>query len=96
MARRDHGHRCKQRPLESLSELERGFAELMQNVMITGHYTLTFREPRDDQAGTSTGSPEWQRSARIGGEFDVHMTYGSVDMTLPRHQDNPVAAVIPP
>ena len=35
-------------PLESLSELERGFAERMQNVVLTGHYTLKGRERRDD------------------------------------------------
>ncbi len=69
-------------PLESLSELERGFAERMQNVVLTGHYTLKGRERRDDKPERY----EITRVAKVGEHrwrFDVHMTYGSVDMTLP-------------
>ena len=69
-------------PLESLSELERGFAERMQNVVLTGHYTLKGRKRRDDKPERY----EITRVAKVGEHrwrFDVHMTYGSVDMTLP-------------
>ena len=69
-------------PLESLSELERGFAERMQNVVLTGHYTLKGRERRDDKPERY----EITRVAKVGEHrwrFDVHMTYGSVDVTLP-------------
>jgi hypothetical protein len=66
----------------SLSELERAFAERMQNVVLAGHFTLEGRERRD-------GLPELYEISsvsNVGGDrwrFDVHMVYGSVDVTLP-------------
>ena len=66
----------------SLPELERAFAERMQNVVLTGHFTLEGRERRD-------GNPELYEITsvtNVGGDrwrFDVHMVYASVDVTLP-------------
>ena len=69
-------------PPASLSELERVFAERMQNVVLTGHYTIEGRERRDDNSERY----EITSVAKVGDHrwrFDVHMTYGSVDVTLP-------------
>ena len=69
-------------PLESLDARERAFAERMQNVVLTGHFTIEGRERRD-------GLPERYEIAsatKLDGDrwrFDVHLTYGSVDATLP-------------
>ena len=69
-------------PLESLTDLERDFAERMQNVVLVGHFTIEGRE-------TSGGSPERyeiSRAVKVGDDqwrFDVRMVYGSVDTTLP-------------
>ena len=69
-------------PIESLTDLERDFAERMQNVVLVGHFTIEGRE-------TGGGSPERYEIARVvkvGDDrwrFDVHMVYGSVDATLP-------------
>lgn len=69
-------------PLESLDARERAFAERMRNVVLTGHFTIEGRERRD-------GLPERYAitsATKLDGDrwrFDVHMTYGSVDATLP-------------
>ena len=66
----------------SLTDLERAFTERMRNVALVGHFTLEGRERRD-------GNPELyeiERVTKVGGDrwrFDVHMTYMSVDATLP-------------
>ena len=51
-------------------------------MVLTGHYTLEGRERRDDNPEryeitslAKVGEHRWR--------FDVHMTYGSVDVTLP-------------
>ena len=67
---------------ESLTELERAFTERMRNVVLVGNFTLEGRERRD-------GLPERYEIAevtKLDGDrwrFDVHLTYGSVDATLP-------------
>ncbi len=66
----------------SLTDLERTFAERMQNVALEGHFTIEGRERRD-------GNPELyeiSKVTKLDGDrwrFDVHLTYGSVDATLP-------------
>ena len=66
----------------SLNELERAFAERMQNVALEGHFTVEGRERRD-------GNPELyeiSKVTKLEGDrwrFDVHLTYGNVDATLP-------------
>ena len=67
---------------ESLDARERAFAEQMENVVLTGHFTIEGQERRD-------GLPERYEIAsatKLEGDrwrFDVHLTYGSVDATLP-------------
>ena len=69
-------------PIESLTDMERDFTERMRNVALVGHFTIEGRE-------TGGGSPERYEIARVvkvGDDrwrFDVHMVYGSVDVTLP-------------
>ena len=66
----------------SLTDLERTFAERMQNVALEGHFTIEGRQRRD-------GNPELYEISRVTKlddgrwRFDVHLTYGSVDATLP-------------
>ena len=66
----------------SLSDLERAFTDRMQNVVLEGYFTLEGRDRRD-------GNPdryEIARVAKLDGDrwrFDVHLTYASVDATLP-------------
>ncbi len=66
----------------SLTDLEREFTERMRNVVLVGHFTIEGQERRD-------GLPErYEISAvtKLEGDrwrFDVHLTYGSVDATLP-------------
>ena len=66
----------------SLSDLERTFAERMQNVALEGHFTIKGRQRRD-------GNPELYEISKVTKlddgrwRFDVHLTYGSVDATLP-------------
>ena len=66
----------------SLTDLERTFTERMQNVVLVGHFTLEGRERRD-------GNPERyeiSKVTKLEGDrwrFDVHLTYGRVDATLP-------------
>ena len=66
----------------SLTDLEREFTEQMRNVVLVGHFTIEGRERRD-------GLPERyeiSEVAKLEGDrwrFDVHLTYGSVDATLP-------------
>ena len=69
-------------PLELLDERERAFAERMRNVVLVGHFTLEGRERRD-------GIPERYEISdvtKLDGDrwrFNVRLTYGSVDATLP-------------
>ena len=66
----------------SLTDLEREFTERMRNVVLVGHFTIEGRERRD-------GLPERYEISQVtkleGGRwrFDVRLTYGSVDATLP-------------
>ena len=66
----------------SLTELERAFAERMQNVALEGHFTFEGRESRD-------GNPELYEISsvtKLDGDrwrFNVHMVFGSVDVELP-------------
>ena len=69
-------------PLASLTEMERDFAERMQQVVLVGHFTVDGRETggaspeRYEIAGVSkVGDDQWR--------FDVRMVYASVDVTLP-------------
>ena len=66
----------------SLTDRERAFAERMQNVALEGHFSIEGVERRD-------GNPELYEIAsvtKLDGDrwrFNVHLTYGSVDATLP-------------
>ena len=66
----------------SLTDLEREFTEQMRNVVLVGHFTIEGQERRD-------GLPERYEISevtKLEGDrwrFDVHLTYGSVDATLP-------------
>ncbi len=66
----------------SLTEREREFTERMQNVTLEGHFTLEGQERRD-------GNPELyeiSKVTKLEGDrwrFDVHLTYATVDATLP-------------
>ncbi|MDE0828448.1 MAG: hypothetical protein OSB03_04545 [Vicinamibacterales bacterium] len=69
-------------PTESLTELERQFTDRMQNVVLVGNFTVDGRETRGGSperyelsAVTKVADDQWR--------FDVHMVYGSVDVTLP-------------
>ena len=69
-------------PTESLTDLERDFTARMQNVVLVGQFTIEGRETR----GGSPERYEIARVAKVGDDrwrFDVHMAYGSVDVTLP-------------
>ncbi len=69
-------------PVASLTDLERGFAERMQQVTLVGNFTIDGRE-------TDGGRPERYEIAGVAKvdddqwRFDVRMVYGSVDVTLP-------------
>ena len=69
-------------PLESLDARERAFAERMQNVVLSGNFTIEGRERRD-------GLPERYEIAsvnKLDGDrwrFDVRLVYGNVDAELP-------------
>ncbi len=66
----------------SLTDLEREFIERMRDVVLVGHFTIEGQERRD-------GLPERYEISevtKLEGDrwrFDVRMTYGSVDATLP-------------
>ena len=66
----------------SLTDLEREFTERMRNVVLVGHFSIEGRERRD-------GLPERYEISevtKLEGDrwrFDVRLTYGSVDATLP-------------
>jgi len=69
-------------PVAELSELERQFAERMQDVALVGRFTVSGREDRqaspdryDIISVTKVGDDQWRWNAR--------MRYGSVDATLP-------------
>ena len=69
-------------PIASLTELERDFTERMENVVLVGHFTIEGR----DTGGGSPERYEITRAVKVGDNrwrFDVHMVYGSVDVTLP-------------
>ena len=69
-------------PIASLTELERDFTERMENVVLVGHFTIEGR----DTGGGSPERYEITRAVKVGDDrwrFDVHMVYGSVDVTLP-------------
>ena len=69
-------------PLASLDERERAFTERMRNVVLVGNFTLEGRERRDGLAERY----EISQVTKLDGDrwrFDVHLTYGSVDATLP-------------
>ena len=66
----------------SITDLEREFTERMRNVVLVGHFTIEGQERRD-------GLPERYEISevtKLEGDrwrFDVRLTYGSVDATLP-------------
>ena len=66
----------------SLTDRERAFAERMQNVALEGHFTIEGVELGD-------GNPELYEISsvtKLDGDrwrFNVHMTFGSVDATVP-------------
>ena len=69
-------------PVASLTDLERDFAERMQQVVLVGNFTVDGRETggalpeRYEIAGVAkVGDNRWR--------FDVRMVYASVDVTLP-------------
>ena len=69
-------------PTESLTKLERDFTARMQNVVLVGQFSIEGRETR----GGSPERYEITRAVKVGDDrwrFDVHMVYGSVDVTLP-------------
>ncbi len=72
----------REAPVESLTDLERDFAERMQDVVLTGHFTIEGEERRD-------GVPELYEIARVTKldgnrwRFEARVKYGSVDATLP-------------
>ncbi len=66
----------------SLTDLEREFTERMRNVVLVGNFTIEGQQRRD-------GLPERYEISevtKLDGDrwrFDVRLTYGSVDATLP-------------
>lgn len=69
-------------PLESLTDRERAFTERMENVVLTGHFTIEGEERRD-------GVPELYEIARVTKldgnrwRFEARVKYGNTDVTLP-------------
>ena len=67
---------------ESLTDLERDFAERMRNVVLVGHFTVEGQERRD-------GIPERYEIAEVTKltgnrwRFEARVKYGDVDATLP-------------
>lgn len=66
----------------SLSEREQAFAAQMDNVVLEGYFTVEGRESAGNnperyaiEGVTKIDDTRWR--------FDTHMTYGSVDVTLP-------------
>ena len=69
-------------PVASLTELEREFAERMQQVVLVGNFTVDGRE----SGGASPERYEIASVAKVGDNewrFDVRMVYGNFDATLP-------------
>ena len=72
----------REAPVASLTDLERDFAERMQNVVLTGHFTIEGEERRD-------GVPELYEIARVTKldgnrwRFEARVKYGNTDVTLP-------------
>ena len=65
-----------------LTDLERAFTERMQNVALVGHFTFEGRE----QLNVNQERYEIDRVTKVDDKrwrFDVHMTYMTVDATLP-------------
>lgn len=66
----------------SLTDLERAFAERMQNVTLVGHFTIEGR----DEGGGRPERYEIERVTKVGDSdwrFDARLTYGDIDVTLP-------------
>ena len=66
----------------SLTDLERAFAERMQNVTLVGHFTIEGR----DGGGGRPERYEIERVTKVGDSdwrFDARITYGDIDVTLP-------------
>ena len=66
----------------SLTDLERAFAERMQNVALVGQFTIEGRE----SAGGRPERYEIERVTKVGDSdwrFDARITYADIDVTLP-------------
>ena len=69
-------------PLESLTDLERDFAERMRNVVLVGNFTVEGQDRRD-------GVPERYEIAEVTKltgnrwRFEARVKYGNTDVTLP-------------
>lgn len=66
----------------SLTDLERDFAERMQNVTLVGHFTIDGRE----ELGGHPERYEIERVTKVGDadwRFDARITYADIDVTLP-------------
>ena len=72
----------REAPLDSLTDLERDFAERMENTVLIGHFTIEGVERRD-------GVPERYeiaRATKLEGNlwrFEARVKYGNTDVTLP-------------
>ena len=72
----------REAPVDSLTDLERDFAARMENVVLTGHFTIEGEERRD-------GVPERYEIARVTKlngnlwRFEARVKYGNTDVTLP-------------
>ena len=72
----------REAPVESLSDRERRFVDEMQNVVLTGNFTIEGEERRD-------GVPERYEISRVtkldgnNWRFEARVKYGSTDVTLP-------------
>ena len=79
VAKTGGGHAVKP---ASLTDLERAFAERMQNVTLVGHFTIEGR----DGGGGRPERYEIERVTKVGDSdwrFDARITYGDIDVTLP-------------
>lgn len=68
--------------LASLTDRERRFSKRMQNVVLEGHFTLEGQNRHDGNLERY----EITKVTKLDGDrwrFDVHLTYASVDATLP-------------
>ena len=70
-------------PVSSLEDRERRFVERMRDVVLDGHFTVAWPEPRE---GSFRDRYEVAAVTRLDGNrwrFDARITYGEVDVTLP-------------